>query len=165
MAMSEPSVAWISMAISGLRNIGEPSTWFWKWQPSSRILRILASEKTWNPPLSVRPVHEAVQAARAADDVHAGSDPEVVGVAQDDLGFQLPKFVRMDTLDGALGAHRHENGRLHHPVRGVQTPPAGAGLGIGGQQLKHCAGAKGREYHADRRICPCRDRAGNASFS
>ena len=45
--VAEPRTLWISMAVSGPRKVGVPSMWFWKWTPSSVILRILASENTW----------------------------------------------------------------------------------------------------------------------
>jgi hypothetical protein len=57
--------------------------------PSSLILRISPSDQTWKPPESVRmglvPVLEAVQAAELRDHVQPGPQPQVEGVAQDDL--------------------------------------------------------------------------------
>jgi hypothetical protein len=126
MAMSEPSAAWISMLSSGVSSIFEPSRWFWKRTPSSVILRSLASDQTWKPPESVRnrllPGGETVQAAHFADQLVAGPQPQVVGVAEDDLRSELLDFGRMQGLDRALGAHRHENRGLHRAMRQTSRP-------------------------------------------
>ena len=53
-AMSESSTCWMRIDSSGLRKTFEPSTGEAKVTPSSVILRLCASEKTWNPPESVR---------------------------------------------------------------------------------------------------------------
>ena len=68
------------------------------------------------------PVDETVQAARRADDIHAGTDVEVVGVAEDDLRAHLVEFARIKRLHAALRAHGHKHRRLHHPMRGGQAP-------------------------------------------
>ena len=52
--MSASSHRWISIAFSGVSRWREPSMWDWKVTPSGVIRASLASENTWNPPLSVR---------------------------------------------------------------------------------------------------------------
>ncbi len=51
--MSAPIVRSVSMTLSGVNRCFDPSMWERKWHPSSFSLRHAASEKTWNPPLSV----------------------------------------------------------------------------------------------------------------
>ena len=92
MAMSEPSAAWISMLSSGVSSIFEPSRWFWKRhallgdfaQLGERPDLEAAGVGQERPP----PGGEAVQAAHFADQLVAGPQPEVVGVAEDDLSAQ-----------------------------------------------------------------------------
>ena len=55
------------------------------------------------------PVHELVQAAGLADEIHARPQEEVVGVRQDDARAEIVQFVRRDALDGCLRADRHED--------------------------------------------------------
>ena len=52
--MSEPMTRCISIDSFGPRKNSWPSMWELKRHPSSVILRIRASEKTWKPPESVR---------------------------------------------------------------------------------------------------------------
>ena len=78
------------------------------------------------------PTHELVKAAKVAHHVHARTDKEMVGVAEDNLRVEFPEFPRAYSLDGPLGSHRHENGRLHNAVRRCETAPAGFAGGIGG---------------------------------
>ena len=63
--------------------------WLLKMTPSSVILLMSASEKTWNPPQSVRigpgQLAEPVQVAEVAHDLLARAEHQVIGVAEDDL--------------------------------------------------------------------------------
>ena len=81
------------------------------------------------------PVLELVQAAGLPEGVQAGTEVEVVGVAEDDLGldvlFQVPMI---HALDGADGAHRHGGADL--PVVGGDHARAGGGPGIPGCELE-----------------------------
>ena len=53
--MSEPSFAWIAATVSGVNRSGEPSYTELNVTPSSSTAAIVSrSEKTWNPPESVR---------------------------------------------------------------------------------------------------------------
>ncbi len=89
--------------------------------------------------------HEAVQAAVAVQDVGAGAQPQVEGVAQHDLGADLLQFVRQHGLDAAVGAHGHEDRRLDDAM--VQRQAAAPGGAVGVQQFEsesgHGVGALG----------------------
>ena len=70
---------------------------------------------------------EAVQAARLAQGVETGAQVEVVGVAQDNLGFHLlPQLAEVHTLHAAACAHGHEDGGAYLSVVGGDE--AGAGI-------------------------------------
>ena len=75
------------------------------------------------------PRHEAVQPAELADQLVAGPEMQVVGVAEQDLGAEVAHLVRVQRLHGPLRADRHEDGRAHLPVRGPQHPGAGSPVG------------------------------------
>ena len=77
------------------------------------------------------PLHEVVQVAVALDHLGAGSQPEVKGVAQDDLRTDRFDVPRQHALDGTVGAYRHEGRRFHGSARKGQTPPTR--LAIGGE--------------------------------
>ena len=84
-----------------------------------------------------RPVHEAVQAARRADDVHAGADAEMVGVAEDDLRAHLDQLARVQRLHAALRADGHKDGRINDAMwRGEAAQPR-LGTRIRLEQLEH----------------------------
>ena len=89
------------------------------------ILRIFARLKTWNPPLSVRigpgQFMNAMQAAGGLDDLHAGPDVEMVGVAKENLRAHFAQLARVERLDAGLRADRHEDRRLDHAAGGGQA--------------------------------------------
>jgi hypothetical protein len=58
------------------------------------------------------PLLEAVQTAEGLHDVQARAHPQVEGVAQDDLRAHFFQAARHHALDGAIGAHGHEDGGL-----------------------------------------------------
>ena len=68
------------------------------------------------------PGHELVQPAERGDPFVAGPQVEVVGVRQDDRGADSPNIVRIERLDGGVGADRHELGRLDDAVGSVNRP-------------------------------------------
>ena len=80
------------------------------------------------------PAHEAVQAAHLGDEVVAGPQGEVIGVAEDHAGAGRFELVGRQPLDGRLGADGHEDRRFDDAVRRVQ--PAAAGGAVGGQDLE-----------------------------
>src|SRR5262249_55348655 len=69
-----------------------------------------------------------VQAAVGGDDLEAGAQVEMVGVAEDDVRVERRRGELADgqALDGAGGADGHEDGRLDGPARGLED--AGAGV-------------------------------------
>ena len=79
---------------------------------------------------------EAVQAPQLRDQLRAGTNPQVVRVAEDDLGAQFLQFARRHGLDRGLGAHRHEYRRLHRAVRSPQYAAPGGSLGILAEKLE-----------------------------
>ena len=87
---------------------------------------------------TVPPV-ELVQASGTLDDVHTGTQVQVIGVAQDDLGLDvLAQFGHMDSLDGSHGAYWHEDRGLDLAVVGRDESSAGIGaLGRGYELIVH----------------------------
>ena len=80
------------------------------------------------------PAFEAVQSLELRDHVQTWAQPEVEGVAQDDLRAHLVQRRRQHALDRAVSAHRHEDRCLDHTV--VQGQPATAGLAFGGEEVE-----------------------------
>ena len=76
------------------------------------------------------PIHELMQTAGGADDVHAGADVEVVGVAKKDLGAHFDKFAGIQGLDAGLSADGHEDGGLDDAAGCGQASQAGFGAGV-----------------------------------
>ena len=71
------------------------------------------------------PVHELMKAAHLADDVIAGTQVEMVGIAQLDLTLEIDKLGgRNAALDGSGGTDIHEAGGLHGTVDGVECTAA-----------------------------------------
>jgi hypothetical protein len=138
MTMSLFRSVWICIETSGVRNSLSPLTGEANFTPSSLILRISPRLQTWKPPLSVRiglcQLLEAVQAAELLEHVQAGPHPQVEGVAQDDLRAHLLQRARHHALDGAVGAHGHEDRRLHDAV--VQGQAAAAREAFGGEEFE-----------------------------
>ena len=78
------------------------------------------------------PVHEAVQAAQLGDQLVAGPQGEVIGVAEDDAAPASRELLGRQPLDGGLGADGHEDRRLDDAVRRVQPAPPGGAVGVPG---------------------------------
>jgi hypothetical protein len=114
------------MECSGEKKWLLPSKCDRKLTPSSVTLRRLLSEKTWKPP---GPTDEAVQAAKTADELVAGAQIEVIGVAEDDFRAERFQRVLRDGLDRAGGAYRHEDRGLYGAVGQIKASTAPAGLG------------------------------------
>ena len=79
------------------------------------------------------PAIEAVQALVRIHHFQPRAQPQVEGVAEDDLGADVLQFRRRHRLDRAIRAHRHEDGRFHHAV--VQGHAAASGEAIGGEEF------------------------------
>ena len=82
------------------------------------------------------PRHEFMQAAELPDQVVAGAQIQMIGVAQNDLGVHVGQHLRQHSFDRALRPDRHEDRRRHVAVRGRERPQAGAGMGVCGVYLK-----------------------------
>ena len=91
-----------------------------------------------------RPGLEAMQAAEPAQDVEARAQPEVKGVAEDDLGAHRLERGRQHALDGAVGAHRHEGRRLDAAV--IECEAAAPGLSGSGEN------SEGKHVRLSRRL-------------
>jgi len=78
-----------------------------------------------------RPRHEAVESAKLANLVNAGSQIEMIGIAQQDLYAQFFQQILGDALDAGKRANRHEYGGFNFSVRGDEaTGTGGAGGGV-----------------------------------
>ena len=75
------------------------------------------------------PAHEAMQPAVRGDDLLPRAQPEMKGVAENDLGAEIDQFMRRHALDRADRADRHEYRSLDHAMRGFENAAPGlAGL-------------------------------------
>ena len=72
------------------------------------------------------PFFKLVQPAKALHDVQAWTHPQVKRVAQNDLRAHVVQALWRDAFYRAVGAHGHEDWRLHHTV--VQRQAAAAGV-------------------------------------
>ncbi len=59
------------------------------------------------------------------DDLQAGSQPQVKGIAQHDLRADFPQIPRRQRFDGTIRAHRHEGWSLDLAARQMQHRAAG----------------------------------------
>ncbi|MNJ41049.1 hypothetical protein D3C77_359560 [compost metagenome] len=75
------------------------------------------------------PAHELMQPAEALHPLRAGTQHQVVGVAQQDVGAGLLDLIHRHRLDRGGGADRHEGGGADVAARGLQHPGAGAAFG------------------------------------
>ena len=74
-----------------------------------------------------RPGHEAVQAAEPADAFVAGTQIQMIGVAEQNLHAQFGERLLGERFHRAGGSHGHERGRVDHAVRRRQSTEARAG--------------------------------------
>ena len=118
----------MSVARSGVSRWREPSRCDWNSAPSSLITRRVGQAEHLKATAvgedRVIPADEAVKPAPARDQLVAGPQEQVIGVAEDDLGAELFQVALAHRLDGALRADRHERRRLHHAVRGRELAAA-----------------------------------------
>ena len=82
-----------------------------------------------------------MQAATPRDQVVAGPQIEMIGVAQENLGAELLEIAVRDAFHGALRADRHERRRLDVAVRGRHHAAAGAAVGVGDAKAEGTASA------------------------
>ena len=79
----------------------------------------------------IRPAHESVQPAKRGDALGGGSQHQVIGVAEQNLGARCAHVVMMHALDGRLRADRHEGRRMHDAMRGRHLAGARSAVGRG----------------------------------
>ena len=73
------------------------------------------------------PSHEAMESAEVAHDVGAGTQQEMIGIAEHDLRAGGLEVLGRERLDGGLRADGHEDGRVHDAVaRGELAAARGA---------------------------------------
>ena len=106
-----------------------------------------ASEKTWNPPLSVRigpgQAMNRCRSPRSRDDLLAGAEHQVIGVGEDDLRPGGGDVVGQDALDRPLRADGHERGRVEDAVARGDAAEARVGGGVAGEQFVTEGGSGG----------------------
>jgi len=78
------------------------------------------------------PAHEGVEAAEPSHQLIAGAQPQVISVAQDDLGADLFELGGGHTLHGSLGAHGHEGRGGDNAMTGGKGACARFWRGFGG---------------------------------
>ena len=78
-----------------------------------------------------------MQSAELRDEVLAGTEVQVVRVAEQDRRAEGEQLVGIDSLDRRLGADRHERRCQDVAVRGADD--AGAGGAVGGDDLERLA--------------------------
>ena len=139
--MSEFRMVWICMLTSGDMKSLSPLTGEANLTPSSLILRIAPRLQTWKPPAvgqdGLVPLPSNwCRPPKLCIDVEPRAHPEVEGVAEDDLRAHVVQAARHHALDGAVGADRHEDRRLHHAMVELQGAAAGVAVGVGLEQIK-----------------------------
>ena len=121
MDTSDPSCAWMSAAFSGVSRCDDPSRCDLEARallvdrPARRQAEHLIAAAVGQD--RTRPARERVQPAAPRDQVVAGPQIQMVGVAQENLGAQVFEIAVGHALDGALRAHGHEGRRFDRPVR------------------------------------------------
>ena len=80
------------------------------------------------------PSNEAVQPPEAPDDVAAGTEHEVVGIREHDLGARRLDVAPPRGFHGSRRSDRHERGRLDAPVVESQPSAPRASRAPGGRQ-------------------------------
>ena len=74
----------------------------------------------------MRPPHELVQAAHVAHQFVAGTQVEMIGVAQDKRGIDVLEMFGRERLDRCLRANGRKDRREEVAVRSSEDPSAGA---------------------------------------
>ena len=127
--MSDPSCAWTSVASSGRENVQRAVQMRAELRPllanpphRRQAEHLVAAAVGEDRPV---PADEAVQAAGARDEVGAGPQEQVIGVAEDDLRAELVELPVRHRLHRAARADRHEHRRLDDAVRRTQLAAPG----------------------------------------
>src|SRR5690349_25039815 len=77
-----------------------------------------------------------MQAAVAADDLETRAQPQVKGVAEQDLRAARGHLVGRDALHRAVRPDRHEGGRVDPAVRELEHPAPGAAIAMRNGELQ-----------------------------
>ena len=88
------------------------------------------------------PLHELVQAAHIADKFVAGTQIEMIGVAQHERGVDVSEMFGRERLDRGLRANRREDRREQVAMRRGEDSCAGAIVFCGDGEFKHRADCK-----------------------
>ena len=72
-----------------------------------------------------------------ANDVGPGTEPEVVGVAENDLGLHEVELFWVEGFDRSLGAHRHKNRGLNDSVWSGEAAAAGLAIRVCLKEFEH----------------------------
>ncbi len=76
-----------------------------------------------------------MQAAMGFDDLDPGAQPEVKGIAEDDLGTQIDQFVGRDPFHRTNRADRHEYRGVDGAVGSFEHAATGMAFGMGNAEL------------------------------
>jgi hypothetical protein len=71
-----------------------------------------------------------MEAATARDEIVAGPQIQVIGVAEQNVRAERLELLVRDALDRTLGADRHERRRLDDAMRRRHPSAARAGVGV-----------------------------------
>jgi len=77
------------------------------------------------------PVHEAMQAAAPGNQVVAGAEIQMIGIAEDDLRASVLQIARGDGFDRGARADGHEDRRFNRPMSCLQHAGAGGAVAMG----------------------------------
>ena len=121
--MSDPSCAWMSVAFSGVSRCAEPSRCDLKCAPVF-VDRAAVGEAEDLVAAAVGqdrlvPADETMQPAAPRNEIVAGTQVQVIGVAEQNLGAKRSSSRCVTALTDALRADRHERRRLDLAVRGA----------------------------------------------
>ena len=83
------------------------------------------------------PSRKAVKSAEFRDHLSSGSQPEVIGVSENDLSIHCMKVLRMKGLNRALCADRHKDRGFDYAVGRGEPSPAGLAIGICRKKFEH----------------------------
>ena len=84
-----------------------------------------------------RPLHEMMQAAHVADEFIAGTQVEMIGVAQHQRGVDILELFGRERLDRGLRADRREDRREQVAMRRGEDSGAGSIVFGGDGEIKH----------------------------
>jgi len=83
------------------------------------------------------PLHELVQAAHVADEFVAGTQIEMIGIAQDKRSVDVLEVLGRESLDRRLRANGREDWRDEVTMRRGKYPCAGSVVFGGDLELEH----------------------------